>query len=85
MGNVKTTVEISDRLLARANRHARKSGRSLSALIEEGLRQVLDTPVPRIRYRLTDVSAGNPSGTDPLEAYSWQEMRAMIYGHPGKR
>ena len=34
MGTVKTTVEISDRLLARANRHARKSGRSLSAVIE---------------------------------------------------
>lgn len=85
MGSVKTTVEIPDKLLARANRHARKSGHSLSEVIEEGLRQLLDVPVPRIRYRLTDVCGGNPSGTDPLEPYSWQELRAMIYGHSGKR
>lgn len=85
MGNVKTTIDISDHLLARANRHARKSGRSLSAVIEEGLRQVLDTPAPGTRYRLTDMSVGNPTGTDPLESYSWQELRSMIYGNPGKR
>lgn len=83
MGSVKTTVEISDHLLERANRHARKSGRSLSAVIEEGLRQVLDTPAPRSGYRLSDLSVGNPDNADPMERYSWQDLRDIIYGHPG--
>jgi hypothetical protein len=38
---VKTTVDISDAVLDRARRHARKSGTTLRALVEEGLRHVL--------------------------------------------
>lgn len=85
MGQMKTTVDIQDELLARAKRHARRSGRPLRSVIEEGLRRVLETPAPRNRYRLSDLSAGNPDNADPLEAYSWQDLRAMIYGDPGTR
>ena len=85
MGYMKTTVDIHDELLARAKRHARKSGRPLRAVVEEGLRRVLDAPAPRSRYRLSDLSAGNPDNDDPLESYTWQDLRAMIYGDPGAR
>ena len=85
MGGMKTTVDIHDELLARAKRHARKSRRPLRAVIEEGLRQVLDAPAPRSHYRLSDLSVGNPDNADPLESYSWQDLRAMIYGDPGTR
>lgn len=85
MGYMKTTVDIHDELLARAKRHARKSGRPLRAVVEEGLRRVLDAPAPRSRYRLSDLSVGNPDNDDPLESYTWQDLRAMIYGDPGTR
>ncbi len=83
MGIVKTTIEIHDKLLVRAKRHAKRKGRPLRAVVEEGLRLVLSTPATRPRYRLPDLSAGDPDGPDPLEAYSWQDLRGAIYGDPG--
>lgn len=77
---MKTTVEISDALLARAKRHARAMGRPLRAVIEEGLRQVLDASAARPSYRLPDRSVGNPRGPDPLASWSWQDLRDEIYG-----
>lgn len=77
---VKTTLDIRDELLARAKRHARATGRPLRAIVEEGLRQVLAATSARQRYRLPDLSTGNAGGADPLEAYSWQDLRAVIYG-----
>ena len=77
---MKTTVEISDALLARAKRHARSVGRPLRALIEEGLRHVLsDKPAPK-KYHLVDRSVGDPGGHNPLEELSWQDLRDEIYG-----
>ena len=82
MGFVKTTIDIHDELLARAKQHARKKGCSLRSVVEDGLRQLLSLPESRNRYRLPDLSAGNPGAADPLEAYSWQDLRGMIYGEP---
>ena len=79
---MKTTIEIQDALLVRAKRHARRNGRPLRAVVEEGLRLVLSASAPRSRYRLPDMSIGDPEGRDPLEAYSWQDLREMIYGNP---
>lgn len=33
-------------------------------------------------YRLLDMSFGDPHGEDPLEAYSWQDLREVVYGDP---
>lgn len=80
MGIMKTTIDIQDELLARAKLYARKSGRTLRAVVEEGLREVLAGPKHRTQYRLPDLSMGNPSSSDPLESYSWQDLREIIYG-----
>ncbi len=88
MGNMvslKTTLDIRDELLVRAKRHARATGRPLRAVVEEGLRQVLAGRSARQRYRLPDLSTGKADGPDPLEAYSWQDLRAIIYGDPESR
>jgi len=82
---MKTTIDIHDELLARAKQHARKKGCSLRSVVEEGLRQLLSLPESRKRYRLPDLSTGNPEAADPLEAYSWQDLRGMIYGEPERR
>ena len=80
---MKTTIDIQDALLTRAKRHARRNGRPLRAVVEEGLRLVLSTSATRSRYRLPDMSVGDPAGPDPLETYTWQDLREMIYGNPG--
>jgi hypothetical protein len=77
---VKTTVEISDALLARAKRHAREVRRPLRALIEDGLRHVLEAAPRRKKYQLPDLSVGVPGGANPLETLSWQDLRDEIYG-----
>ncbi|MYA19423.1 MAG: DUF2191 domain-containing protein [Chloroflexi bacterium] len=82
---MKTTLDIQDELLLRAKRHARQTGRPLRAVVEEGLRQVLSPTPPRPRYQLPDLSVGRAGDSDPLEAYSWQDLREIIYGEPEPR
>jgi len=77
---VKTTLDISDALLARAKRHAKNRGKPLRALVEEGLRRVLDDAALRPRFTLEDRSIGKAGAPNPLEALSWQDLRDEIYG-----
>lgn len=79
---MKTTVEISDALLERARRHARRVGRPLRALIEEGLQHVLERDGRVTPYRLPDRSVGQAGAPDPLESMSWPDLRDEIYGTP---
>ena len=82
MVRMKTTVDIEDQLLNEAKLHAELTGRSLQALVEDGLRRVLST-APSYEdegYRLPDCSVGDADRPDPMARYSWQELRAMIYG-----
>ncbi len=76
---MKTTVEINDVLLERARRHAKETGQPLRAVIEDGLRQLLTAPKTRTKYRMKDCRYGNPNGPNPLQRYSWDELRDMIY------
>ena len=77
---MKTTVDVNDELLARAKRRARKTGRPLRALVEEGLRRVLDAEPAPTGYVLRDMSVGDARGPNPLESLSWPELRDEIYG-----
>jgi len=87
MGNIaimKTTIDIQDELLARAKRHAKETGRPLRAVVEEELRAVLSEP-PRPAYKLSDMSVGDAEARDPLEQYSWPDLRSIIYGEAEAR
>ncbi len=75
---MKTTIEISDALLARAKKQARRLGKPLRALVEEGLRRILEERRPA--YELRDRSVGRAGGPNPLETLSWQDLRDAIYG-----
>jgi hypothetical protein len=77
---MKTTVEIQAALLERARRHAKKQGKPLRAIIEEGLRRVLEAEAAPTAYRLPDRSVGEPGAANPLELLSWQDLRDEIYG-----
>ena len=43
---MRTTLDIHDDLLIRAKRHAMASGRTLRAVVEDGLRMVLSASSP---------------------------------------
>lgn len=77
---MKTTMEIADGLLERARRHARKTGRPLRAVVEDGLRRVLEAHPPSAPVELPDRSVGDPRGKNPLTSYTWSELRDEIYG-----
>jgi hypothetical protein len=76
---MKTTVDVADDLLERARQHARRTGQPVRALIEEGLRLVLGAEREPTRFRLADRSVGDPRAANPLEAFSWQDLRDEIY------
>ena len=77
---MKTTIDVADALLDRAKRHARRTGKPLRALVEEGLRRVLDEPPAAPGYELPDRSVGSRRRPNPLEGMSWQDLRESIYG-----
>ena len=77
---MKTTVEIDDEILRRAKQYGRETDRPLRAVVEEGLRAVLIAKKQRPRYKLEDFSVGSESDPDPLEKYTWQDLRDIIYG-----
>lgn len=73
MGGMMTTFEIDGVLLHRAERRAEETGQPLRAVIEEGLRLVLEKPAPT-GYQLPDLSVGDPNGPNPLEKFTFAEM-----------
>jgi hypothetical protein len=77
---MKTTLEIPDALLLRAKRLAKRTGRPLRAVVEQGLRLALAEGTDDDGYQLEDRSVGNSEGPNPLEHLSWQELRHEIYG-----
>ena len=82
---MKTTLDIHDELLLQAKRHAKNTGQPLRAVVEEGLRAVLHSTERRPSYRLPDLRVGDPAVADPLEIYSWPELREMTYDDVGTR
>ena len=83
---MKTTLDIQDALLLRAKRLSKRTGKPLRALVEEGLQHVLSSQNGSpTRYTPPDCSVGDPSAPNPLESWSWQDLRDEIYGEPGRR
>lgn len=76
---MKTTLDIQDALLLRAKKLSKSTGRPLRALVEDGLRRVLDDAGRTERYRLPDRSVGRPDDPNPLEGLTWQDLRDEIY------
>jgi hypothetical protein len=76
---MKTTVEIAGPLLVQAKRVARREGVTLRALVEEGLRQVIDGRAARPGFTLRKASVGG-SGVQPgvIEG-RWELQRDLIY------
>ena len=72
---MKTTVDITDSLLAQAKQLAAARSTTLRQIIEEGLRNVIETKQRR-PFRLRDGSFG---GQGMLRKMTWDEIRDEIY------
>jgi hypothetical protein len=72
---VKTTVEITDSLLEQAKQLAAARSTTLRQIIEEGLRNIIETK-PEQPFRLRDGSFG---GQGMLRKMTWDEIRDEIY------
>ena len=72
--HMKTTVEIPDALLAAARKLAAKNGTTVRALIEEGLRRVVETRRAGGPFKLRDRSSAS-GGLRP--EFRGRSMRAV--------
>lgn len=72
---MKTTVEITDSLLAEARQLAANRSTTLRQIIEEGLRKVIETK-PQQPFQLRDGSFGSRGLRRKM---TWAEIRDEIY------
>lgn len=80
----RTTVRLPDQLLKRAKRKAASEGRTLTSLIEEGLRRVLNERVPgdakhRPPLPVSSATGGLMPGIDLDDSASLQDLDDRDY------
>jgi len=80
---MKTTIELPDALLAQAKREAAERGTTLRALVEAGLRQVLDQRGSRKPFELRDESVEGRGLRPEFESGGWERIRAAAYEDRG--
>jgi hypothetical protein len=80
---MKTTVEISDALLAEVRRLAVEEGTTLRALIEAGLRQVLEGRQQAGTFHLVDASYGGNGLRPEFQHGGWPAIREAAYEDHG--
>ena len=77
---MKTTVDIADPLFESARRLAAQQNTTLRALIEEGLRAVLQARgAPPSRFALRDASFRGDGMAEGVALDNWPQVRALIY------
>jgi hypothetical protein len=78
-----TTVHIPDNLLRDARQIAQREGITLKALVQEGLRRMVDEHKKQKPFRLRKATF-NGSGMDPeLQQAPWERIRDMSYDGRG--
>lgn len=77
--HMKTTIEISDAVLERAKALAVREGTTVRALVEDALRQLLQSRRGAAAFRLRDASvAGNGLRPEFRDA-GWDRIREALY------
>lgn len=77
--HMKTTIEIADDLLSRARQLCRREGKTLRAVVEDGLRQVLKRGGRSTVKRVKPVVFRKGGLTAEFRDASWQTLRDEIY------
>lgn len=76
---MKTTIDISDDLAARAKAYAAKERITLRSLVERGLREILRLEEQREQFELRDASVGGRGLQAGYEDTDWSRIRAVSY------
>ena len=76
---MKTTIEISDALLDEAKRHAKERGTTLRALVEEGLRGVLDSRPDADVFTLRNASVEGEGLRPDMREGDWDRIAQAAY------
>jgi len=76
---MKTTVEIPDTLLKEAKKLASTKGTTVRALIEEGLRRVIDERKRAGDFRLRKATFKGKGIQPHLGGSSWERIRDLAY------
>ena len=76
---MKTTVELSDALLHEARDIAARKGVTLRAIIEQGLRRVIDEANRPKPFKLRNVGFGGAGLQAEFQDSSWEQLRDAIY------
>jgi len=80
---MKTTVEIPDSLLKEARKLASTEGTTMKALLEEGLRRILDDRKRNGAFRLRKVTFKGDGLQHHIAGSSWERIRDIIYEDRG--
>jgi len=80
---MKTTVDIPQSLLDEAKKLAVKHRTSVKALIEEGLRRVLDEHQQSGMFRLRKATFKGNGLQEDVEGASWETIREKSYEDRG--
>ena len=82
--HMKTTIEIADALLDQARTTAAREGITVRALVEEGLRTVLQQRrARRTRFQLRDASFKGEGVQAGVDLADWSAVAATIYKDRG--
>ena len=77
--HMKTTIEISDALFAAAKRNARDRGITLRAVVEEGLREILEREASKASFRLRDASVDGRGLRPDVREGGWERISELAY------
>jgi hypothetical protein len=77
--HMKTTIEIADALLTEAKHAAAEDNTTVRALVESGLRKVLDERRQRKPFKLRDGSVGGRGLRPEFAGAGWDKIRDAIY------
>ena len=76
---MKVTIELADDLLGRAKAHAATQKTTLRALVERGLREVLNADEQPVRFRLEHASVGGRGLRKEYQGAEWPGIRDAAY------
>lgn len=76
---MKTTVDISDKLLDEAKKLAAREGTTVKALIEQGLRQIISARKRPGVFRLRKVTFKGEGLQPGIASAAWDQIREMAY------
>ena len=76
---MKTTVQIPDALFEKARRLASREGTTLKALIEEGLRRIINDRERPAAFRLRKATFKGDGLQPHVAGASWEQIRETSY------